>query len=306
MIAINRILCPVDLSDSSRLALGHAASIAAWYEARLSVVHVFSNVPVLDVVPALGATTLPPIALKDLDREGMLAALRTFAGPASARASVDVRLLEASDPRREILEQASSLKADLLVMGTHGRSGFDHLLLGSVTEKVIRKSPCPVMVVPRHAAEAVVSDAVPFKRIVCAVDFSPGAIHALSYALDLAQESDARISLLHVIEMPPELGEFPLAREINVNGIRAATEAEYLQRLRDLIPPEARTYCTVATQVSEGRAHREILRVAAEETADLIVMGVQGRGAVGLLLFGSNAHAVIRGAVCPVLAVPPA
>jgi nucleotide-binding universal stress UspA family protein len=306
MIAINRILCPVDFSDSSRHALAHAAAAASWYEAPLTVLHVFSNVPVFDVAPALGVTAMPPVAVRELDREAMLTALRNFAAPVVGTATTEVQLTEAPDPRTEILEQASAMGAGLLVMGTHGRSGFDHLLLGSVTEKVVRKAPCPVLVVPRQAAEAPVTGAPPFKRILCAVDFSPTSLHALSYALDLAQEADARISLLHVIEIPPELGEFPLAKDVNINGIRAASEAEYLQRLRALIPPEARTYCTVATQVSEGRAHREILRAAAEEKADLVVMGVHGRGAVELLLFGSNTNAVLRSAACPVLVVPSA
>jgi len=304
MISIKRILCPVDLSDCSRLALTHAAAVAAWYESHLTVMHVFSNVPVFDVAPALGATTMPPVALTEIDREALLKALRTFVAPVSGHAAMDVQLLDAPDPRREILEQATTLKADLLVMGTHGRSGFDHLLLGSVTEKVIRKASCPVLVVPKHAAPAAALSAPPFKRIVCAVDFSPSSIRALSYALDLAQEADAQISLIHVIEMPPELGEFPFSKDLNINGIRAAAEAEYLQRLRALIPAEARNYCKVATQVSEGRAQREILRLASEDHADLIVVGVQGRGAVDLMLFGSNTHAVIRAATCPVLAVP--
>jgi nucleotide-binding universal stress UspA family protein len=306
MIAIDRILCPVDFSECSSHAMGHAAAVAAWYQAPLTVLHVFSNIPVFDVAPALGVTTMPPVALREIDRSAMLDALRTFVAPVTSLARVDAQLLEAPDPRREILAQAASLGASLLVMGTHGRSGFDHLLLGSVTEKIIRKAPCPVLVVPRHAAEPATPDHPPFKRILCAVDFSETSVHALAYALDLAQEADARISLLHVIEIPPELGEFPLAKDVNINGIRAASEAEYLQRLRALIPPEARTYCSVATQVSEGRAHREILKAAAGENADLIVMGVQGRGAVDLLLFGSNTHAVIRAAACPVLAVPAA
>jgi nucleotide-binding universal stress UspA family protein len=220
--------------------------------------------------------------------------------------SIDVRLVEEADPRRAILKEAGLLDAGLIVMGTHGRTGFDHLLLGSVTEKVIRKALCPVMVVPPHAPETPTPSGAPFKRIVCGVDFSGSSTRALSYALDFAQEADARITMVHVIEMPPELGEFPFSREVTVNGIRATADAEYLRRLQALIPPEAREYCTAMTHVSEGRAHKEILRVAAEQRADLIVMGVRGRGAVDVMLFGSNTHAVIRGAACPVLVVPTA
>jgi len=306
MIVLERILCPVDLSDCSRLALAHATAVAAWAESRLTVMHIFSNVPVFDIAPSLGATTMPPVALRDVDRQELLEAVRRFAAPVTGQLGADVRLVEAADPRREILEQAASLDANLVVMGTHGRSRFDHLLLGSVTEKVLRKSPCPVMVVPRHALEAAVPPATPFKRIVCAVDFSESSIHALAYALEFAEEADARITLLHVTEMPPELGEFPFTKDLRLDEIRVATEAESLRRLRSLVPAEARDYCTVSTEVSEGRAYREILRVASEERADVIVMGVQGRGPVDLMLFGSNTHAVIRGAACPVLAVPPA
>lgn len=306
MISFQRILCPVDLSDCSRLAMAHAAALAAWYESRLTALHVCANVPVIDVAPALGATPMPPVSTKEVNRDTVLDALRGFVAPLTGHAHVDVQVVEGADPRREILDQATAQKADLLVMGTHGRSGFDHLLLGSVTEKVIRKAPCPVLVVPRHAPPAAVAAAPPFKRIVCAVDFSPASIRALAYAIDLAREADARISIIHVIELPPELGEFPFAKDFSVNGVQAAAEAEYLRRLRALIPEDARTYCTVSTQVTEGRAYREILRAAGEEKADVIVMGVQGRGAVDIMLFGSNSHAVIRGAACPVLVVPEA
>jgi nucleotide-binding universal stress UspA family protein len=306
MIALTRILCPVDLSEFSKHALAHAAAVASWYESQLTVLHVFSDVPVFDVAPALGATPMPPLSLKDIDRDQLLAVVHEFVAPIARGPSVDVRLVEAADPRRSILDEASQRQADLVVMGTHGRSGFDYLLLGSVTEKVIRKAPCPVLIVPPHAREAARSDAAPFKRIVCGVDFSESSKRALCYALDFAREADARITLLHVVEVPPELGEFPFSREVTINGIRAAADAEYLRRLRALVPPEARDYCTPLTQVSEGRAHKEILRVAAEEQADLVVMGVHGRGAIDLMLFGSNAHAVIRGAACPVLVVPTA
>ena len=86
--------------------------------------------------------------------------------------------------------------------------------------------------------------------------------------------------------------------------MRAAAEAEALRRLRKLIPDEARTYCTIETAVREGAPFRQILRVAAEDHADLIVMGVQGRGAIVLAIFGSNSARVTRAATCATLVVP--
>jgi nucleotide-binding universal stress UspA family protein len=189
-------------------------------------------------------------------------------------------------------------------MGTHGRSGIDHALLGSVAEKVLRKAPCPVLVVPPHAPVDAGSVSPVFKRIVCAIDFSAGSLLALNHALAFAQEADARLTLVHAIEFPLALREVVFSTDTDVDRLHAAAEAEYLRRLRALVPAAARTYCTVTTQVIEGKVAREIGRVAAAEQADLIVMGVQGRGAVDLMVFGSNTNAVIRSATCPVLVVP--
>lgn len=304
MIAIRNILCPVDFSDASRHALAHASAIAAWYEARLIVMHVSAPVPVFDVASSLDMHLAPPVTLKALGRDDLLAVLRRFVTPVVGEAPVDMLLLEASDPRSEILAQAAALEADLLVMGAHGRSGFERLLVGSVTEKVLRKAGCPVLVVPHRAADPVPSESAPFRRIVCAIDFSSGSERALAYALDLAEEADAQLTLLHAIELPPELREIPVHGDVNVDAVRAAAEAECLRRLRALVPAEAHTYCTVHTTVIEGRAHRQIMKLAADEQADLIVMGIEGRGAVDLMVFGSNTQAVIRDAGCPVLAIP--
>jgi nucleotide-binding universal stress UspA family protein len=304
MISLRRILCPVDFSRSSKQALDYAVALTAWYEAGLTVLHACAEVPVFELASTLEPSRMSPVTLKDIDLDERRAALRTFAASAASTVPVDVLAEEAMDAQSEILLQAGRLNADLLVMGTHGRSGFEHLLLGSVTEKVLRKAPCPVLVVPPHAPGPGRAIGPVFKRIVCAVDLSNSSRRALDYALDLAQEADARITLLHAIEFPPALREVVFSTDVDVDRMHAAAEAEYLRRLRALVPPAARAYCTVATRVSEGKPHREISHVAADEHADLIVMGVQGRGAMDVMVFGSNTHAVIRGARCPVLVVP--
>jgi nucleotide-binding universal stress UspA family protein len=212
-------------------------------------------------------------------------------------------LQEAPDVHREILAQADALKADLIVVGSHGRSGFERLLLGSITEKVLRKATCPVMVVPPRVDEAALSRAVHVSRMLCPVDFSDSSIAALTFAISLAEEADACLTVLHVVEMLPGLHEPPMSAGFNVDEWRVAAQASCLERLRALIPDSVRSYCTVDTVVSEGKASRAILRLAAERHSDLIVMGVQGRGTVDVMLFGSNTHDVIRAASCPVLTV---
>ena len=103
------------------------------------------------------------------------------------------------------------MAADLVVMGTHGRSGFERLVLGSVTERVLRKSACPVLTVPKGIPD-VATPPVLFNRIVCAVDFSDCSMHALNYAMSLAQEADAHLTVVHVIELPPDV-----PREVHEN-----------------------------------------------------------------------------------------
>jgi nucleotide-binding universal stress UspA family protein len=202
----------------------------------------------------------------------------------------------------EILRTAMELPADLIVMGTHGLSGFERLLLGSVTEKVLRKAPCPVLTVPRQVGDA--EPHVTFKTIVCGVDFSGASNRAFEVALSLAEEAGGRLALLHVLESLPE-EDSPYYARFNVPEFRSALEQDARSQLGRLVPEEARAWCEPDEVLRYGRAYREILAVAADRHADLIVLGAQGRGAVDRALFGSTAQHVVRGAACPVLTVPP-
>ena len=200
-----------------------------------------------------------------------------------------------------IIDQAVSKKADLIVMGTHGRRGFKRLLLGSVTEAVLREAPCPVLTVPPHAP-AGVSEVVTFKRILCPIDFSPSALQALGFALDLARQADGLsrcyTSLSGLRKRSPEhqrTSTFPSIGAIWSRTLRSGYGT--------LVAEESRTWVDIDDVVVFGRAHREILRAAEAKPADLIVMGAQGRGGIGLALFGSTTQQVVRGAMCPVLTV---
>jgi nucleotide-binding universal stress UspA family protein len=193
---IKQILCPVDMSDTSRHALEHAFAFARWYRARVTVLHVL-NVP-LPVMPPAGvpvvdASAPPPLRPEDVSEE-----VRRFIGSTSGadQNAADIVVIEGS-PVREILHQAEYRRTDLLVMGTHGRSGFEALFLGAVTEKVLRSTHVPVLTVP-PAVDRV--EAVVYKTILCPVGFSDASIRAMEYAFMLAQETGARLIVLHVIE----------------------------------------------------------------------------------------------------------
>ena len=294
MTQITHVLCPVDYSEIAQHAVDHASAIAGWYNARLTLLYVFANLPSMD---------LPPLVLDEADRASLMLNMRKMAAGVPVQVPLDFRIQEAERVHDEILAQLSATHADLLVLGTHGRSGFQRLFLGSVTEKVIRKATCPTLVVPPRAADVAPDAPVQFRRILCPIDFSESSLDALAHAISLAEEADARLTLLHVVELPLALSQEPMVLEVDLTRIREAAVADARRRLHGLIPEQARAYCTVETTVVEGRAHQEILRHAAEQRSDLIVMGVHGRGVVDRLIFGSTTHHVIRAAACPVLSV---
>jgi nucleotide-binding universal stress UspA family protein len=304
MVEIDRILCPIDFSETSRHTLEHAFAFARWYQVRVTVLHVL-NVPLPPMMPAPGlavpATGVPEglSALLPLRPDDVAEEVRRFTGSiiGAAPNCVDVVVAEGS-PVREILRQAKQMPADLLVMGTHGRSGFEALFLGSVTEKVLRSTHVPVLTVP-PAVERVGS--VTYQTILCPIEFSDASTRALEYALTLAEETGARLILLHVIEL---LVDAPQLRELShftVPEYQRYLEEDARARLRSAVPEEARVWCTPEERVMSGKAYRVILDLAEQEKAEVIVMGVHGKGALNRRLFGSTTHHVIREARCPVL-----
>jgi nucleotide-binding universal stress UspA family protein len=235
-----------------------------------------------------------PVVLPPID--DLTAAVRAFALDAVAGLAADV-VVQTGDPSRVIVEEAVARTVDLVVMGTHGRSGFDRLLSGSVTEKVLRRAPCPVLTIPPHAP-AVAGETL-FTHILCAVDFSDASEQALGFAIQLG----GTVTVATVLEWLAEEAPVPHP-EFDIARYRAHLADDAGARLGALVqaagvPAE----CEIDQVVKVGRAHREILRLATEKGSDLIVMGAQGRGGVGLALFGSTTQQIVRGATCPVLVV---
>ena len=138
------------------------------------------------------------------------------------------------------------------------------------------------------------------------MDFSDSSMNALRYATSLAQEADAHLTLLHVMEYDPreapELYDTLVSdARLTIAEARKRSQAISRERLDAALSDEARTYCTMDTMVADGKPYRQILRVAAERHADLIVIGVRGRSPIDLMLFGSTTQHVVRLAGCPVL-----
>jgi nucleotide-binding universal stress UspA family protein len=303
MVAIDRILCPVDLSPSSRSALRSAVALGRWYGATVTALHVFHQAPIVDTAAATlgGAVYAAPVTLSDVDLRALTERVAAFVAETPGAEAVSVSVCEGLNVREEILREAAAQHADLLVLGSHGLTGIKRLVLGSTAENVLRHGTTPVLIVPAHAPE-VPAAGVPFKRIVCAVDFHAESYRALRYAFDLAQESDAQLTLLHALQMPAvHAGAEDLTYDIE--SARETVMRDARARLEALVPEAARAYCTVQATVAEGAAHTAILRRATEVDADLIIMGVRDRDAFDVAVFGSHAQAVVRAAHCPVLTV---
>jgi nucleotide-binding universal stress UspA family protein len=296
MIPITRLLCPIDFSDTSRHALEHAVTLAQWYEAAIVGLHVFNPVYAPVGGPGLpvdgGTVFASPAASSRLQLQ-----VAEALAPARAAAVPVEACIEEGSPAGQILSGVVRHRADLIVMGTHGASGFERLMLGSITEKVVRKAACPVLTVPPRAHSAA---HLPFRRILCPVDFSPSSVRAFGVALSLAQEAEAQLMLLHVLEWP--IGhEPPPLPTFNVPEYRIYREKEAAAELEKMVPAAARDWCQPSIHLAHGKPYEQVLGYAGDHAVDLIVIGVHGRNALDVALFGSTTNQVVRAARCPVL-----
>jgi nucleotide-binding universal stress UspA family protein len=300
MVSIKRILCPIDFSEFSRHALMRAVAVAKAHRAAVMALHVVPIPPPV-FVSHLEVSEPPQLGLAHTAREHLLRALTEFTAPQhSMCVPIDTDVVDAETVHGEILAQAERLRADLIVMGTHGRTGFQRLLLGSVTDKVLRTARQPVLTVGAPAGEQDTTAA--FKRILCAIDFSECSIAALTYAVSLADGADAHLGAVNVIEWTP-IGYDPLGGPaVDLAGYRMAAETTARERLHKVVHDSAPTLA-VEEIVTSGKPHHEILRIAAELRSDLIVLGIHGRNPIDRMLFGSTAEPVVRRATCPVLTV---
>jgi nucleotide-binding universal stress UspA family protein len=292
MLRIERILCPVDFSEASARAFDSAQSLARHYHARLFLQHVVNfALPSYAYYADAGYIT----ELFETIHDDARMRLQDFA-KSHARSGVQPEcLVHEGGVTNSILSFAAAQKVDLIVMGTHGLKGVDRAALGSVAEKVLRKARCPVLVSrkPQHAVAAPegVEGSIQLRKVIFCTDFSDPARWALPYALSVATEYDAEITLLHVLDDVQSLA----------NIHEAVTMAT--RQLDKLIPAEGCKPVRINTTVRIGRAYEQIIQHASEIQADLLIMAVRGRNALDLAVFGSTTYRAIQLGPCSVLAV---
>jgi nucleotide-binding universal stress UspA family protein len=206
-------------------------------------------------------------------------------------------------PSEEVITVARAEDPDLIVVGTRGKTGLAHVLLGSTAERVIRGAPCPVLAVRTEPAdtedESVLSRSVALDRILVPIDFSDCSLDALEYAIVVAQQAKASLMLLHVLE-PVSYG-----LDFTLNHIRAGEQVResWTKRLEELASSHEHSHVPMESQLRGGIPVDSILDSAQTLSCDLIVMGTHGRRGISHALSGSVAEAVLRKARCPVLTV---
>lgn len=298
MLAINRILHPTDFSDSASKALAYALDLAVRTGGALHLLHVVHGRE-----PYTGQTHLGAQADENLlIRLRELANAQLGALPSEARDGLDLayEVAEGRHAAPAILEHAARRDVDLLVMGTHGRRGLRHLFLGSVAEEVLRRASCPALVVRQGETSA------PIERIVVPLDFSEHSSAALAQAKHLAALYGATLALLfvaeeHIVPFFSDTG-MPTFSMIKIDPDIVAKAAEALRQLdaRTGGPEVSTTY-----EVRIGQAPTEVIDVAREHEADLIVMATRGLTGVERGLLGSVTERVVRTAPCPVWTINP-
>jgi nucleotide-binding universal stress UspA family protein len=289
LVRFRKILCPIDFFSASKRAFEYALKLAENYGASIELLHVVSP-----IVPSVYGSN---ISISDLTTEFQKEAakqLQAFTTRVEKKQIPIHAEVVVGDVDSEIRGAISALKPDLVVVGTRGRRGFERWVLGSVTEKLMRHCPVPLLVIGSNGATRMVPPAI--ARMVVTTDFSSGTTDAMNYAFSIAGESQAKVTLLHVINEATASADNK-SREPLLRNVRA--------ELEKLVPEEARAWCDVKTQVETGTPWRVILKKIQAEKPGLLVMNVHGKGMLERALVGSTADRVLRGTCCPVLLIPP-
>jgi nucleotide-binding universal stress UspA family protein len=298
-VQMKSIICTTDFSDFSGHAVSYGIALAKEFRAKLYLCHVID----LSSAAMYGDVITYSVGQQNRIINYAHESLSQLVG----EQTLDWEpLITIGHVASEIARMAEEKGVDLVISATHGRSGLKRIVLGSVTERLMRTLPCPLLVVrsTQHDFSTTRDQGLRLKRILVGCDFSSDSNLAVQYALSMAQEFQSELFLAHVIE-PPVYKE--LLKPASARG--EASEVDLRERLNEelanMVPEEAYNWCSPKTVLLAGQAHEELNKHALVQNVDLIVLGLRGHGLVETLLIGSTTARVIRQAPCPVLSVRP-
>lgn len=298
-INIKNILCTTDFSRFSNLAISYALSMAEEFDAKLYVCHV------IDLTTA-GMYGEAFLAFDEQESRITSRALKELKETIGDRLPNWEPLVVSGHPADEISRICGELKVDLVISATRGRSGFKRFLIGSVTGRLMRTLPCPLLVVQsiEEAPDAPGDQEFRMRRILVGCDFSEDSQLAFQYGVSLAQEFQAELHLAHVIE-PSVYRDLLKPAPSVVEDLREALRDALNEKLESMVPDEAFSWCTLKTTLLAGYPHEELIKYARLNKIDLIVLGIRGHGMVETLLIGSTTDRLTVRSPCPVLCVRP-
>lgn len=290
-ISIKNILFTTDFTMFSLAAVPFVVAFAKRYGATVLVTHVLPEEARLPVA----VESLPPE--QDLNRSVALQEMERLERSGVLGGVLHESIIERGKFSMVMEDVVARRKVDLIIAGTHGREGVRKMFLGSIAEEIFRIATCPVLTVGPHVSPDVLSDGR-FHRVLFATDFSAGSMHALPYALCLAQEDHAQLTMLHAVHLDaaaPIEGTKPVYEE----QIAVRSEAQ----MRHMIPDDAALWAEPEILVRSGLPAEVIVKTAEEERASIIIMGVHRARASATHNPWAVAHQVVCHAHCPVLTV---
>ena len=287
-VNFHNVLFLTDFSEPSEAAVPFLTAVARAYGSRTFVLNVLLPDPLLYSTPT--AINLVEEAQRDTAKAAMQQVAAQLSGlPYETHVEWGPEVWPIAE------EAIRSHGIDLVVVGTHGRTGTEKLLLGSVAEEIFRRSPVPVLTVGPNVSKGMHSGGR-FHCVLFATDFSAHSLGALPYALSLAQENQARLILLHVLQH----------NGLNAPSLSQTAIAAAFSKLKELIPEGTDNWCRPETLVESGEPASRILEIGKEHGADLIVLGVRNSAehlGSAIRLGRATAHKVVVDAPCPVLTV---
>ena len=298
-VKISNVLVPIDFSEPSLQAVEFALPLVKRLGAELHFVHVFEpDYPVAGMVAM-------PLILPELQ---VGRRVRRHLKDVAAKHSLSLRSQNIhaikGRPFEEICQLAGDLGIDLIVTSTRGHTGLKHLLLGSTAERVVRYSPCPVLVVhPAQGDRKRAPRELHFGKIVVPIDFSECSLKGLEYAKALARQFGSKLLLLHSVAVLYFVSSDEYAR-FDYPLLMRQCETAARQQMRDLMAKTDWDGIDVEASLQIGHAGEQICARSREHHADLIIASTHGATGLKHILIGSTAEYVVRHASCPVLVVP--
>ena len=285
-LALRNILFATDFSTSSETALRYAVAIARRYDSHLHVTHVIRP-DTYQLVPPEATALVLGQARRYAEQE-----MANLLISGRLRSVAHQVLLGRGGVWPVLAEMSERHGIDLVVVGTHGRTGIRKLLLGSAAEEIFRMAVTPVLTVgPRVSSHP--PREVGLRSILLAVDLTPISERAAAYAISLAQEHQAKLTLLHVVRDAVE----------STPQNEALLKEYFVRRMQAMVPEEATLWCDPEFAVEFGDAADNILRLAGEHEVDLIVLGVRRTATFAGHLPPATAYKIVCQAQCPVLTV---